>query len=289
MNRAHFSMKSCAVVAAFFLALAPANLFAQSGNLTLEKMSGDVQIMPAGRSVWVTPSGGELLFEGDYIRTGKKALAVLRLEQYGTFTLSGKTEVKINKKEIRKKIVETEFKLVVGTVKGDIEGLPKGSSMKVRTSTSVLAVRGTSFLVALSIAGIVTSYVRSGSLFIQVVGTGATSTLGSGQAAQVTSTGITNVDPGSAAFSAVASAFDQISSQAAALAPAAPALAGGEGDAEGDQPPPSEEGDATDGDEPPPADDAMLADAPPVTGVDPAGVLGTETAAADAAAASTSS
>lgn len=110
---------------------------------TAVEISGEVTV-DAGDGKLDAVELGELVAEGDTIRTGEGGSAHLLLSDGSSVILGPNTEMKISalKKE------ESFFDLVKGAVNAIVERLSEGSRFEVRTAHTVAAVKGTEFEVS---------------------------------------------------------------------------------------------------------------------------------------------
>lgn len=104
-------------------------------------LEGEVYLLQEGASQWVPLQQGDIIHEGDQIRTGKASFVeiayddfYLNLARIGADTLA----------EFRA-IEPTDVYLSDGGIFNDLEGLPSGATYEVATPTSVAGVRGTKF------------------------------------------------------------------------------------------------------------------------------------------------
>lgn len=204
----------------FIFVLGPVSLLAEPGDLKIAGLEGDVQVggAPAVKD--------QLLMEGDILNTGPDGFAVLEMEDYGKFSISPQSELSIEVKQVRESLLNAELKLAIGSIKADLEKLPKGSSFKLSTPTSIAAVRGTVFLITVNASGAVSTYVYSGEIAVESVATGETATVGAGECVVTTSGGtVQPLDPNSAEYAAVVQLFNAVTAQEAEVAPSEPASA----------------------------------------------------------------
>lgn len=187
-------------------------VFAADGDLKIGGTKGDVTVISAAGGAQPA-SEGQLLQQGDAIKTGANSVAVLEFEGYGNYTVAAESDLMINKNEIAGSIINSELQMRLGTLKADLDHLPSGSSVQVRTPTAVAAVRGTSFMMMVALSGLTTTYVANGSLSLESLASGESTTVESGEAVASSDSGSEAIDPGSAEFAAIADSFEEVSEQ----------------------------------------------------------------------------
>lgn len=214
MKKTHRLMSIGFVFVIFMGAFSSLNLYAAQGDLKIAGLEGDVQVggAPAVKD--------QMLMEGDTLNTGADGFAVLEMEGYGTFSVAPQAELAVQKNQIQEKMIDTELKLALGSLKADLKKLPKGSSFKLVTPTSIAAVRGTVFLITVSASGSASTYVYSGEISVESSATGEVTPLGAGECAVSTAAGVQPLDPSSAEYAAVVQLFNSVTAQAAQVAPA---------------------------------------------------------------------
>lgn len=129
-------------------------LFAEVGRIAeVSDIQGDVQFRKSGTTEWKGAEKGMLLLEGDEIKTGAAAKAVILLDkagETGQLDLAPKSKMRM---ETMKKDSVTEDKttlldLALGKVLVKAGKLKGNSSFQVKTPTSICGVRGTIFEVS---------------------------------------------------------------------------------------------------------------------------------------------
>ncbi|MFH1867763.1 MAG: FecR family protein [Candidatus Omnitrophota bacterium] len=131
------------------LLVAGANLPAFSQGLPKEvsitAMSGEVLVLKTDATDWEPAQPGDILSEGDSIKTLEGASARLQFPLRGTIDLNEKTSMMINRLEAAEG-GKIETSLSRGRIKTNIEKfLDKKSTFEVRTPTAVAGVVGTEF------------------------------------------------------------------------------------------------------------------------------------------------
>ena len=119
---------------------------------SIVKVRGTVEVKTAS-GVWSPAKEGMALDQNDSIRTGKESLAVLNLDgnaQTATLEVKEKTELQLTEMlaNQQKGTQKTLLDLSLGNILIKAKKLHSDkSSFEVRTPTSVVAVRGTTFAV----------------------------------------------------------------------------------------------------------------------------------------------
>lgn len=142
-----------AVLIVLFLSFSLASAEAVKRLAVVIETQGTVEVKTASR-VWVPAQTGMALNPDDAIRTGKNSYAILNLDgnaQTATVEVKEKSEVELaemlaNKEEGTQK---TMLDLSLGSILIKAKKLhSEKSSFEVKTPTSVVAVRGTTFSVS---------------------------------------------------------------------------------------------------------------------------------------------
>ena len=115
--------------------------------------NGHVQVRVMGQRRWAPAESGMVLSEGDILRTKKNAWALVNLDGDGetaTVTVQENSQLLISKltKDEEKNYQETLLDLGLGKILIEAEKLhSEKSKFEVKTPTSVVGVRGTTFAV----------------------------------------------------------------------------------------------------------------------------------------------
>ncbi len=107
----------------------------------VSKVDGKVLSMSHGGEKWSRVKTGDFLFEGDRIKTGKKARAVINFISGIEIEVNEETEFTIKLSERRGGRRE-EMDMILGEILSKVR---KGVDYRVRTPQAVTAVRGTKF------------------------------------------------------------------------------------------------------------------------------------------------
>lgn len=218
---------------AFALTAGPAE--AQTPNqLTLSALEGNVSVRRAAQRIWEDAKPGMILSEGDAIKTEKKAFAQLTIEGVGSLSLSDKAELVVDKLKIRKQIIDSELNLKIGTLKGKLEKLKSGSSFKVRTPTSVAAVRGTLFVakVEVTVGGEVETryFVAEGELAVEAFADGNVYEISQDEAQNFTQNDVVEIEEGTPEYEEIAGILGEIIEQESQLIASEPGSPKGTGE-----------------------------------------------------------
>ena len=113
-------------------------------------MSGEVLVLKKDATDWVPAQPGDIIVEGDSIKTLEGASARLQFPLRGTIDMNEKTSMKINRLEAAEGGT-TETSLLKGKIRTNIEKLlDKKSKFEVRTPTAVAGVVGTEFYLSVT-------------------------------------------------------------------------------------------------------------------------------------------
>jgi len=108
---------------------------------------GQVTLVRSGKSLAVKV--GDIVGNGDIIKTGKGAMVELSFDENSTITVQAESTVQIGSKNIKD---SDGISIVTGEIKGKFGKLKKGE-YKIGSPTTVCGVRGTEFDVAVSKGG----------------------------------------------------------------------------------------------------------------------------------------
>jgi hypothetical protein len=119
---------------------------------SIVKVRGTVEVKTAS-GIWSPAKEGMALDQNDSIRTGKESLAILNLDgnaQTATLEVKEKTELQLTEMLVnqQEETQKTLLDLSLGNILIKAKKLHSDkSSFEVRTPTSIVAVRGTTFAV----------------------------------------------------------------------------------------------------------------------------------------------
>lgn len=118
------------------------------GPLTavITAMEGIVAVRTGPEQPWVKPTVGMTLTEGAEFRTGPKSALQFMIPPDQTITIDRATSVQLIRANFENGKVMTDLGLKYGRARYDIETAGREHDAKVRSPSSVLAVRGTSFI-----------------------------------------------------------------------------------------------------------------------------------------------
>jgi hypothetical protein len=114
---------------------------AAARDAVVDKVAGPVAVLPQGGRRWLKLSGGEDLLYGDSIRVGKGGVAQVTLGDRGAVLLREETVMVLTGSPRRTMLWVEAGEFLIGLR----QRLAKGASFRVRTPSSVAAVRGTLF------------------------------------------------------------------------------------------------------------------------------------------------
>ncbi len=128
------------------LSFVPNLLFAATvGNVT--KMSGEVFFRQGDNQKYASIKQGQILEEGNWVKTGKKGWLELSLADGSKFTIANNSELELNSFMVSKDKKEGTFTLTQGKLRASIVKLGgQQTDIKVKSRTAVAGVRGTEFL-----------------------------------------------------------------------------------------------------------------------------------------------
>lgn len=130
----------CAAIMFFISVLAPSSPAGENtSNVSLSNISGNVEVMLSGSTVWKKAAGGMTLSSGDSIRTAKNSsvMVVFNAERTNVSVIKPGSHVVVILKKNEK------FELVDGSILSSLKDLPPGSEFEIRTPLAVCGVRGT--------------------------------------------------------------------------------------------------------------------------------------------------
>ncbi|MDD5673099.1 MAG: FecR domain-containing protein [Chitinivibrionales bacterium] len=142
------------VLSLCFMIVLPYSLLAADQFLTLDSLAGKAEVQKAGQEQWVLVKNGEKLFNNDLIRVLDKSTARLKFSNGSLMYVRQNSQILISLFEnsetnLISKHITVFFGAVFFIVK---KTLPLGpldlDDIKVYTPTSVVSMRGTSFLVS---------------------------------------------------------------------------------------------------------------------------------------------
>jgi len=144
----------CVCIVALILSMATI-AFAVEAQRTARIMSleGNAEVKPAGGSSWSPAQSGAILNEGDTLKTGEKSMAVLDIGdkgEVGTVEVSEGSQLLLSAMTVDKKegTSRTLLDLAMGEVLVKAQKVSgEGSKFEVKTPTSIVGVRGTTFKV----------------------------------------------------------------------------------------------------------------------------------------------
>ena len=132
-----------------FVTVPPA--FSQTTPLkvTIIATSGEVLVLKKDTAEWLDAQSGDILTEGDTIKTLEGAKAELQFPSGSSIVLNEKTSLAIEslafKTRTPQKEEKTEVFLIDGKIKAIIEKLDQGEQFEIKTPTAIAGVRGTIF------------------------------------------------------------------------------------------------------------------------------------------------
>lgn len=123
-----------------------------SRTANISELKGTVEMKIAGGN-WTTANLGAVLKEGDSIRTGKDSIAILNVEGMETATVEVKPDSQVKLAELiqdkEAKTQKTLLDLSLGEILIKVQKLHSpNSKFEVKTPTSIVGVRGTTFSVS---------------------------------------------------------------------------------------------------------------------------------------------
>jgi hypothetical protein len=123
---------------------------------TLVQIDGAVEVLPTGEETWQSVAEGAVIEQGDRIRTGPSATAMLKLFDGSVTALQDEAELTVARMEARRDGLGKVVVLYqwIGETQHRVEPRRDPSSrFQVETSTAVVAVRGTEFTVNVEDSG----------------------------------------------------------------------------------------------------------------------------------------
>lgn len=128
---------------------------AVSSQATVMEIRGEARVLKAGTSDWIAAKDGMILKEGDALKTGpqsevrlellgaaKTAQLMVRKDSQFTFTTF--------RHDLERKVDTTLLEVEFGNVFVKAEKLAGDSTFEVKTPTSIVGIRGTTFEVNVS-------------------------------------------------------------------------------------------------------------------------------------------
>ncbi|WP_162848504.1 FecR family protein [Paenibacillus nanensis] len=134
------------------LALVPASVFALASerSVTILEAKGDATVRLAGGQASFPAYAGMKLHEGDTLRTGAGAYAILMIDdRKDELTLGEHGELFLSDLKSQGKAAISRFTLLSGAIKAHVEertGENAGERFEIRTPTAVMTAKGTHFL-----------------------------------------------------------------------------------------------------------------------------------------------
>jgi hypothetical protein len=166
---------------------------ARQQKVILADLSGTVEIIPSGKTQGMPASVGYRFSEGDSIKTYDDGSAELFFEKTGVVYIQPSSFLTVRKAEIVGDVIDTESVVKSGAIKSKIRKLASGDSQfKIRTPVAVAAVRGTTYVVRVTLNGHTTVYVLDGEVALTSLLTQLGVTLGAGDSASVDPEGNTS-------------------------------------------------------------------------------------------------
>ncbi len=158
------------------------NSFAKQQTITLGQVNGDVQVISEGVTSSEPGSIGMRLYEGDTIKTGRNSSAEIFFKGIGMITLGAKAEFTIQKAEQDGEITNTENFLKSGQLKTRVRRIKQtGSQFVLKTPVAVVAVRGTTYILTVTLNGQSTVYVADGIVELKSILSGLGVTINPGE------------------------------------------------------------------------------------------------------------
>lgn len=114
-------------------------------EVSIQELSGDVQIIKAGETTGRPAAKGDVLEPKDKIQTGRDGKVSIAVEGAGEINLSKETTWSFEKYSVENGKADFSAQLALGRLKAKVQKLPEGSLFQIKTPTSVAAVRGTFF------------------------------------------------------------------------------------------------------------------------------------------------
>jgi len=139
------------LIASIFLFVTVPPAFSQTTPLkvTIIATSGEVLVLKKDATQWQAAQPGDILTEGDTIKTLGGAKAELQFPSGSSIVLNEETSLAIESLALKtytpKKEEKTEVFLIDGKIKAIIEKLDKDRQFEIKTPTAIAGVRGTIF------------------------------------------------------------------------------------------------------------------------------------------------
>ena len=115
-------------------------------KVTIAKVQGIVQYRTGPDQKWQKAAEGVELSEGSELRTGPRSAVQFKIGDDQTVTLDRLGTIRILRAEFESGKVFTDLGMKYGRTRYDIESAAREHDAKVRSPSSVLAVRGTKFI-----------------------------------------------------------------------------------------------------------------------------------------------
>jgi tetratricopeptide (TPR) repeat protein len=140
-----FFMKLRMITLLISLLLPSMALAAQVGKIT--GLKGAAQFRAVNNIPYTTLSKGDLVSEGNWIKTGADGWVELTLDDKSKFTLANNTEFAVTSFLLTKNKREGSFNLTQGKLRASVVKLAgRQSGMTVKSGTAVAGIKGTEFL-----------------------------------------------------------------------------------------------------------------------------------------------
>ena len=116
-------------------------------------IDGSAEVKPANSNSWMPAQAGAVMSEGDTLKTGAKSMAILDIGEkgeVGTVEVSEGSQLQLATMSVDRKsdTSRTLLDLAMGEVMVKAQKVHgEGSKFEVKTPTSIVAVRGTTFKV----------------------------------------------------------------------------------------------------------------------------------------------
>lgn len=134
---------------------------AAASAMNVKFFLGQVSLIRSGKTLPVKV--GDIVGNGDIIKTGKSSMVELSLDENSTITVQAESTIQIGSKNLKD---SDGISVVSGEVKGKFGKLKKGE-YKIGSPTTVCGVRGTEFDVAVSKGGDTYVVLNEGSLAVR--------------------------------------------------------------------------------------------------------------------------
>lgn len=112
-------------------------------------MTGDVTVKREGQAEWTPAKVDMKLVQGDYIKTGEGASVALRVGVAGRIEIKEKTEILLQTltTQADQKSENILLYLAMGEIFVDVRDMEEKTKFETHTPTSIVAVRGTTYIV----------------------------------------------------------------------------------------------------------------------------------------------